>query len=92
MKAFPIAVLKRIVWLLNVRKKEAEANAFAERWLIKDRDFQKIAAQAPFFEQKIIALSQQYRIPAGIIIGRLQHQGLVPRKAYNSLKRRVDLL
>ena len=73
------------------RQKEKEANAFAERWLIEDRTFRKIVDQVLFSEQKIVDLSEQYRIPTGIIVGRLQHQGLVPRKAYNSLKRRINL-
>lgn len=72
-------------------QKEEEANAFAERWLIKDNEIKEIIANAPLSEQKISTFSDRYRVPPGVIVGRLQHKGVISRKVGNRMKQKIEL-
>ncbi len=88
---------KKDIFLENVEgaepdaEKEREANEFAANWLLPDKQRQAIAAKGPLTEEQIMAWSEKLRIPPSVIVGQLQHAGLLPHSAFNGLKRSVEV-
>jgi len=71
---------------------ELEANQFAADWLISPEDWQRIAT-SPLTEASIHYWADRLRIAPGIIVGRLQNEGVIPWKsALNRLKIRYEWL
>ena len=66
---------------------EKEANAFASSTLIPDEAFEHFSATCPFSTEAVLAFSDEQRIAPGIVVGRLQHERLVPYTHLNGLKR-----
>jgi HTH-type transcriptional regulator/antitoxin HigA len=71
------------------KEKEIEADQFALKWLVSE----KLVDELPFEinEEDIIELADKYKTHPGILIGRLQHMGIVPFSFGNSLKKTVRL-
>lgn len=67
-------------------EKEAEAHAFAEQELIPRRTFSAFASRGTFSKVAIQDFARSQGIAPGIIVGRLQHQGLRPYTHCNDLK------
>jgi HTH-type transcriptional regulator/antitoxin HigA len=44
----------------------------------------------PFTNQKVIYFAAKLKIAPGILVGRLQHEKLLPQSYLNGLKRRFD--
>ncbi len=88
---------KKDVFLENVegteidQDKEEEANIFAAKILLTENELQQIIDAAPVDEEMICEFSYKFRTPAGVIIGRLQHLGLIPFHIGNGLRRKIDL-
>lgn len=69
---------------------EQEANQFAASLLIPPEAYQQFVARRTFASQASIrAFAQQIGIAPGIVVGRLQHDGLLPFTDCNDLKRRL---
>jgi HTH-type transcriptional regulator / antitoxin HigA len=72
---------------------EDEANRFAGDILIP-RDaldaFQAPAVAQRYSEARVLSFAQQLGIAPGIVVGRLQHEGWLPRTHLNGLKVRLD--
>jgi plasmid maintenance system antidote protein VapI len=89
---------KKDIFLENVKgaepdeEKEREANEFASKMLLPEKQMQQIAASAPLTEEGIKVWAQKLRIPAGVIVGQLQHAGLLPFSAFNGLKRGMEVV
>lgn len=66
--------------------KETEANEFAEEALIPKRAFAAFSSQAPFSKAAIQAFAHSIGIAPGIVVGRLQHEGMLPHGHGNDLK------
>ena len=66
---------------------EAEANAFAEQILLPAPLRDEIS-DIPLTPKNVIRFAGRAGVSPGIIVGQLQHHGLVPRDQLNSLKRR----
>lgn len=66
--------------------KEAEANDFAEQELIPRKIFTAFAAGRLFSKAAISVFAEQVGISPGIVVGQLQHKGLLPRTHCNDLK------
>ena len=66
---------------------EKEANAFASRLLIPDDAFQRLEDMHPLSTERVLAFAREQRIAPGIVVGRLQHEGLVPYTHLNGLKK-----
>jgi plasmid maintenance system antidote protein VapI len=67
--------------------KEEEANLFARRRLIPDEDMERLKASDFHDEQAIRGFSREIGIAPGVVVGRLQHDGLLPYKStLNRLK------
>lgn len=68
----------------NESVKEAEANTFSANLLIPERD----AAELPRLHStmQIVDFALRIGVSPGIVVGRLQRDGLAPYSAYNALK------
>jgi HTH-type transcriptional regulator/antitoxin HigA len=73
-------------------KEEREANAFAAEILIpreRYKQFTSIHHGKPFSKLEIGAFAESLHIAPGIVVGRLQHDGLLPQSHCNELKRKL---
>ena len=66
--------------------KESEANRFSENELIPSKDFQLFIDKQDFTRLSIFIFSQEVGISPGIVVGQLQHKGLLRRDFCNDLK------
>lgn len=58
--------------------KEQQADAFAVKWTLTEAEEAKIIAAVPLGEKDIIAFAREFNTHPAIIIGRLQHKGVIP--------------
>lgn len=72
------------------QKKEEEANAFAADFLIPREAYRELLTLKPFTTEKIRRFSERLGIAPGVVVGRLQHDKLIPFKQLNGLKRRFQ--
>jgi addiction module HigA family antidote len=70
--------------------REAEADAFACDLLISPADYERFCANGDFSVAAIRRFAEKIGIGAGIVAGRLQHDGKIPFSRANQLKRRFD--
>lgn len=70
---------------------EQEADLFAASHLISEKRFRQFIAAEAFSAEAIIAFAKAQNIAAGIVVGRMQFEKILPFKtALNSLKQRID--
>lgn len=69
---------------------EKEADAFASNLLIADDDFDAFVRTRPFSAQRVAAFAKKQEIAPGMVVGRLQHDRLLPFNQLNHLKRRLE--
>ena len=68
-------------------KEEDEANSFASSYLIPDEEYNTFtAAKSIFLMHDVERFAKQIGIAPGIIVGRLQHDRLIPYRRLNELK------
>ena len=73
----------------DVRTKEEEADRFASDFLIPPEALGRFHPRgAHISHEDIIEFAQQLGIAPGIVVGRLQHDGIIPPQNFNQLKRR----
>ncbi|MGB6045633.1 MAG: HigA family addiction module antitoxin [Pirellulales bacterium] len=65
---------------------EVEANDFAAMTLIPTDDFESLASRAFSRAAVVQAFANEIGIASGIVVGRLHHEGLVPRNRLVSLR------
>lgn len=70
-------------------QEEQEANEFAARTLIPE-NFQSELAQLPLDGRDVIRFARMVGISPGIVVGQLQHLGLITRRQLNNLKTRFS--
>ncbi len=70
------------------RRKEEEADIFASDRLIPPKDYHEFKAIHSFYKDDILRFSKKIGIHPGIIVGRLQHDGLIEKSWYNDLRER----
>lgn len=68
--------------------KEQEANDFAARSLIPKDRYGKLLSVSRFSESVIVSFAENLGIAPGIVVGRLQHDQMVPYTHFNALKNR----
>lgn len=71
---------------------EEQANQFASDILIPRRNYDAFLRQGPVTTASVQTLAKQIGIAPGIVVGRLQHEGILPWSSLNRLKRKVDLV
>ncbi len=69
---------------------EMEANMFAADTLIRSEDFERIRQLQPLRGVAVREAAKSLGIHPGIVVGRLQHEGLVARDKLNSLRTRFE--
>ena len=70
--------------------KEVEANQFAEHELIPKQAFAAFADRSPWSKAAIVAFARDIKLAPGVVVGRLQHKGLLPHTHCNDLKVRYQ--
>ncbi len=65
---------------------EDEANTWAANFLVPKHDWEQFVSENPRSENTIRAFSEKQKIAPGIIVGMLQHRGILPWKTLNKLK------
>ena len=85
---------KREVFLEGIdeddREKEAEANAWASNFWIPTKTRQAFERAGDYSQAAVVALAERLGIPPGIVVGQLQHCGLLDFNQLNALKRKLD--
>ncbi|WP_428623822.1 helix-turn-helix domain-containing protein [Sedimenticola sp.] len=71
-------------------EKEHQANAFAELELLPKKAFMEFSGRAPLSKTAIQQFAKEVGIAPGIVVGQLQHRGLLPRTHCNDLKVRYQ--
>jgi len=66
--------------------REAEADVFARDTLISPADYRRFVKAADFYPKAIAAYAREIGIDAGILVGRLHHDGLLPHQWGNRLR------
>jgi hypothetical protein len=75
----------------ETRRKEQEADTFASDFLIPKSAFAQLRQQHPFTTETIKRFAAELGIAPGIVVGRLQHENLLPYTHLNALKRHFRL-
>ena len=65
---------------------EQEANEFARDFLLPMNAYREFAAGGPFSSARVAAFAEQQGVSPGIVVGRLQFDGLLPWTHLNDLK------
>ena len=71
-------------------KQETEANEWASNLLIPETAWQQLTQISPLNGVVVGEFAKEQGIAPGIVVGRLQHEGVIPWRSLNSLKVRVD--
>ena len=69
---------------------ERRANEFARDTLIPPAAFAEFTIRTRYSKEAIVAFAKTIGISPGIVVGRLQHENLLPRTHCNGLKRYYD--
>jgi HTH-type transcriptional regulator/antitoxin HigA len=70
-------------------KEEKEANSFSASTLIPEQ-FQTELAKLPLDGREVIRFARKVGVAPGIVVGQLQHLGLITRRQLNNLKTRFS--
>lgn len=71
-------------------EKEAEADAFAQEWLVPTIKYRKFCRLGAFTCAAVSRFAFELGIAPGVVVGRLQHDGHLDRTQCNNLKKSVD--
>ena len=74
----------------EARRKEQEADTFAADFLIPKHALNEFRQQTRFTTHTVQRFAAQLGIAPGIVVGRLQHEKLLPYTHLNALKRHFD--
>lgn len=74
----------------QMKKTEEEANRFAADTLIPPKALDTFIQHGKFSNETVLKFSEDLGIGPGIVIGRLQHEGLLDHYQGNALKRRFN--
>lgn len=69
---------------------EKEADAFASNILIPDDAFDDFARRRVFSAHRVQTFAASQGVAAGLVVGRLQHERILPFNQLNHLKRRLE--
>ncbi|MCL5883847.1 MAG: hypothetical protein M1377_00570, partial [Deltaproteobacteria bacterium] len=59
-------------------------------FLIPPQIYQRVLRSVPQSTEEVQVVASELGIAPGIVVGRLQHDGKIPRNYFNDLKRHVD--
>jgi addiction module HigA family antidote len=84
---------KRERFLESARTKderEGEADQFAANFLISAAHMRRISGARPYSRATVETMAAEIGIAPGVLVGRLQHDRLLPRTHLNDLRRRLE--
>lgn len=70
---------------------EIEADNFAQSYLIPDKAYKEFSTTKNITESDIIWFSKKINIHPGLVVGRLQHDGIIPQSRYTNLKQQYKI-
>jgi len=73
--------------LKNVSDEEAKADAFAANHLIPRARYDKFVSIRPISRIRVVDFAKELQIAPGVVVGRLQHDEIVPFSWFHDLKR-----
>lgn len=76
----------------DTSKEEAEANSFARDTLLDPSKYDEFVAEngGRIQRENIIAFARSQNTLPGIVVGRLQHDGVIEHNDFNALKKKID--
>ena len=74
----------------ELNEKEHQANRFASNTLIPPAAWRALINRGRFSRVSVVGFAREQGIAPGIVVGRLQHEGLLPHSHLNGLKRRFE--
>ena len=79
-------------WHNYNKKLENDADSFAQNYLIPKSEYNNFISKGRFFDADIIGFSQSIGIHPGIVVGRLQHDKIIPVNRCSSLKSKYKIV
>ena len=73
------------------QKLEDEANQFASENLISSSDYKEFIDNDSFYKSDIRSFANKIEVHPGIVVGRLQHDKIIPFSQFNDLKEKYSL-
>lgn len=83
--------LEEVSGIENAPDKEEEANIFASDILVPPALIREIRLVGRVFEPQVAEYAIRYRVNPGVLVGRLQHEGILEKTWLNKLKTTVEL-
>lgn len=71
-------------------EKEKEADDFASKILLPQKEEEEIVRSGNYSKESICAYAAKFKTHPGIVLGRLQHKEIVAFKKYNELKKKIN--
>lgn len=71
---------------------EVEANRFARDTLIPSSEFEEFLLGGDYSERTVEIFSERVGIASGVVVGRLQHEKLVPHNRLNHLREKLEFV
>jgi HTH-type transcriptional regulator / antitoxin HigA len=68
-------------------KKEDQANRFAAEILLPSKEWRSFLAASNFYKKDIQIFAERMGVDAGIVVGRLQHDGYIQKNWHNGLRK-----
>jgi HTH-type transcriptional regulator / antitoxin HigA len=72
--------------------KEQEADVFAREWLVPEKQYARFRRLSTRSCAAVMRFAYQLNVAPGIVVGRLQHDGVLEQAECNHLKKRVDFV
>lgn len=72
-------------------KEESEADAWARAHLIPDSSFMAFSSMHIFTRESIQRFASTLQISPGIVVGRLQNEGMIPYSMFNDMKQQYTI-
>lgn len=77
---------------INIENLEADADKFAQNFLIKPKDYAEFIKSKDFSRAAVEKFAEDIKIQPGIVVGRLQRDGYIDFSHLNSLKQRYEII
>lgn len=85
---------KRAVFIdeisMDPSEDEQQADAFAANYLIPEAEYDALIHAKPLSKVRVRAFADDLGISPGVVVGRLQHDGVIPFSWFNDLKRTFE--
>ena len=70
---------------------EKKADSFASDTLIPETEFEIFKKEGDYSEGSVLSFSKKQKIAPGIVVGRMQKEGVIGYNRFNKLKEKYDI-